>query len=361
MKVKVRLSTGLLALLPVLALAGGSWWNGDWKFRKEIGLDLSPTGADVAGTAQDVPVLVRLSLANFNYFNDTKPDGSDFRVIDGDDKTALKFHFERYDQANQMAFLWVHGVKLTGGAKTDKFYAYYGNPSAPAGGPDAPGTYDVSQALVLHFGEASGPPQDATAYKNNATASSAEPVPASLIAGGLKFSGGQIVTVPASPSLRLLPAQGFTTTAWVKVDAAQARATVAALADGAKELTLGIDGMKAFATYSGGAAPVSVTGPDLAAGQWHHLALTLGANALTLYVDGAPAGSAPATMAEIGGSFTVGGAARGGGFLTAEVDEVGASKVARSADRMRRSSSTAPTARRKAAAGPPTSARSSRT
>ncbi len=332
MKLKNGLLAALVLMTPVVVWAAGSWWNGDWKFRKEVTLDLSPTGADIAGAVQDVPVLVRLSLANFNYFNDAKPDGSDFRLIDGDDKTALKFHFERYDQTNQMAFMWVHGVKLTGGAKTDKFYAYYGNPSAPAGGPDAPGTYDPSQALVLHFGEASGPPQDATAYKNNASASSAEAVPASLIAGGLKFAGGQIVTVPSSASLKLLPAQGFTSTAWVKFDGPQAQATVAALADGAKELTLGIDGTKAFATYTGGSAPVTVTGADMAPGQWHHLALTVGANTLTLYVDGAAAGSSPASMAEIGGSFTVGGAAKGGGFLTAEVDEVGAAKVARSAD-----------------------------
>src|SRR5262249_34876188 len=41
---------------------GASWWNTDWKYRKEIDFDLSPTGADVAGTAQNVPVLVRLSV-----------------------------------------------------------------------------------------------------------------------------------------------------------------------------------------------------------------------------------------------------------------------------------------------------------
>src|SRR5208282_3288713 len=62
----------LLGCVP-LAASAGSWWNGDWQYRKEIGFDLSPTGADVAGTAEFVPVLVRLSLANFSYFNDTKP------------------------------------------------------------------------------------------------------------------------------------------------------------------------------------------------------------------------------------------------------------------------------------------------
>src|SRR5271163_4090054 len=95
---------------------------------------LKPTGVVGAGSVQDLPVLIRLSLANFSYFNDTKPDGSDFRLISGDDKPPLKFHFERYDPQNQMAFLWVLASQITGGAKSDKIYAYYGAPDAPAAG-----------------------------------------------------------------------------------------------------------------------------------------------------------------------------------------------------------------------------------
>src|SRR5262249_50858114 len=93
--------------------ASSSWWNGDWKYRKEIDFDLSPAGADVAGTAQNLPVLVRLSLGNFNYFNDVKSDGSDFRVLASDDKTPLKYHIERFDAQNQLAFIWVAVPRLT--------------------------------------------------------------------------------------------------------------------------------------------------------------------------------------------------------------------------------------------------------
>ena len=104
-------------------------------------------------------------------------------------------------------------------------------------------------------------------------------------------------------------------------------------ADGAKELALGIDGARVFASYAGGTAPVTVTqGADLATGQWHHVALTIGAGALTLYVDGVAAGSAPAQLVEIGGNLTVGGSAHASNFLAGEVDEVGVAKVVRSAD-----------------------------
>jgi biopolymer transport protein ExbB len=328
MKGHVRL-TGILALLiPMVALAG-SWWNGDWKYRKEIDFDLSPTGADVTGTPQDVPVLIRLSLGNFNYFNDTKPDASDFRLIAGDDKTPLKFHFEKYDVANQMALLWVNVPQLTGGAKTDKIYAYYGNADAPTAS-DPAGTYDVSQVLVLPFSDAAGSlPADLTAYKNNATASTAELTPAALIGGGAKFSGKESITVPASASLRLLPNQGFTASAWLRIDQPQ-QATVFQLADQGKSLDLTVDGSRLAAHAAFGGAPVAVTQTsDLAMGQWHHVAITAGNDKLSLYVDGLLAGSAPVHLDEVGGTFTIGS---GSGFLSGEVDEVEVAKTVRSSD-----------------------------
>ena len=309
-----------------------SWWNQDWQFRKEVAFDLTAQGADIPGSPADVPVLVRLSLANFNYFGDAKPDGADFRVVGSDDKTPLKFHFERYDAQNQMAFLWVRVPRLTGGAKSDRIYVYYGNPKAAAGG-DPAGTYDNDQALVLHFGEKQGLPQDTTAFQNNPGASTAELAAASLVAGGAKFSGGQVLTIPASASLRLLPTAGFTASAWIKIEAAQPQATVLALADGAKELVLGIDGLRAVARLASGASSAAAqAASELSAGQWHHLAVRVGEGQLQLYVDGALAGSTAATPAEIGGQFTVGGSSRASGFLSGEVDEVEVSKVARSAE-----------------------------
>jgi len=329
MKGIAKYCLGVVALMPLVALAASSWWSNDWKYRKEIGFDLTPAGADIAASPQNVPVLVRLSLANFSYFNDTKPDGADFRLIAGDDKTPLKFHFEKYDPQNQIALLWVQVPQLTGGAKGDKIYAYYGNPDAQSGA-DVPGTYDAQQTLVLSFAETTGLPLDGTAYKNNPSASTAELTPASLIAGGAKFNGTQAITVPATASLRLLPNQGLTASAWVRIDKPQ-DAAVLALIDGAKSLELDISGAKVVARAALGGAPVTVTSPaDLSMSQWHHLALTAGNGQLTLYVDGVAAGSAPLTLAEVGGTFTVGsaGAAK---FLTGDVDEVEVSNVARAA------------------------------
>jgi biopolymer transport protein ExbB len=330
---RIVLAALLLALVPLGAqAASASWWNNDWQYRKEVDFDLSPTGAGVAASVTDVPVLVRLSLANFSYFNDVKADGSDLRVIAGDDKTPLKFHLERFDSQNQMAFLWIDVPQLTGGAKSDKLYIYYGNSNAPAAS-DPAGTFDPNQALVLEFNQASGLPQDASAYKNNPTASTATLQPASLIAGGVSFSGAQSITIPASPSLRLTPAQGLTASAWVKPNGPQSEAYVMSLAEGANELTLGINATQAFARYRGAGAPVTVTqNGQLSSGDWHQLALTIGNGQLTLYVDGVAAGQASVSLAEIGGTLTVGASNHASNFLTGDVDEVSIAKTARSAD-----------------------------
>jgi biopolymer transport protein ExbB len=316
-------------LLPVIALAA-SWWNNDWKYRKDIGFDLTSAGADIAGTPQDVPVLVRLSLANFSYFTDTKADASDFRLVASDDKTPLKFHFEKYDPQNQMALLWVRVPQITGGSKTDKIYAYYGNPDA-ASAADVPGTYDASQSLVLSFSEASGPPMDSTAYKNNPTASTAALSPAGLIGGDAKFSGKESITVPATASLRLLPNQGITASAWLRLEHAQ-QAVVFALSDQGKSLELAVDGSRIVARAALDGTPVTVTqSSDLTLSQWHHVALTAGNGKLTLFVDGIAAGSAAVTLTEVGGNFTI-GAANDARYLTGDLDEVEVSKVVRSAD-----------------------------
>jgi biopolymer transport protein ExbB len=330
MKGGAKLLLIVAALMPLAAPAASSWWNNDWKYRKEIGFDLSPSGADIASTPQDVPVLVRLSLANFSYFNDTKPDGADFRLIAGDDKTPLKFHFEKYDPQSQIALLWVRVPQLTGGAKGDKIYAYYGNPDAPSAA-DESGTYDSQQVLVLSLSETTGLPVDSTAYKNNPSASTAVLTPASLIAGGAKFAGKESITVPATASLRLLPNQGLTASAWLRIETPQ-QAAVLAFTDATKSLGLYVEGARVMARADLGGAPVTVTaGSDLSMSQWHHVAFTAAGGKLTLYVDGLPAGSAPVTLQEVGGILTV-GAAGGAKFLTGDVDEVEVSKVARTAE-----------------------------
>jgi len=309
-----------------------AWWNGDWAFRKEITFDLTPAGADIPGTPTDVPILIRLSLGNFQYFGDAKPDGADFRFIAADDKTPLKYHIERFDPQAQLAFVWVRVPRLTGGANTDKVFLYYGNKKAP-GSADAQGTYDTSQALVYHFGAPSGAPQDATGYKSEPSVFNAEVNPASLIGTGAKFAGSQTISIAANGAVHLAQGKGFTLSTWTRIEAAQSQAYVAQLSDKGHELVLGINGMQAFARYNGGSGPVQVAQTaQLTTGEWHHLAVRIGDGHLTLFVDGADAGNANADAQEIGGVLTIGGSATKSNYLSGDLDELEVSNTARSSD-----------------------------
>ncbi len=327
------LSALFLSVSALWANAANAWWNDEWAFRKEITFDTSPTAAAIAGTESDVPVLIRLSLANFEYFADAKPDGSDLRFLAADDKTPLKFHIERFDAQTQIALVWLRLPRLTGAANTDKVFLYYGNKTAQSAS-DPAGTYDAAQALVYHFGEAKTAAQDATGYKSEPGSFGAENNVASLIGGGATFAGAQTIAVPATGALRLLRDKGLTISAWVRIPAAQAEAMVVQLADGARELALGINGASAFAHYTGASAPVTVTqsGAGLSTGEWHFLALRLAAGRLTLLVDGVEVGSEAAELQELGGVLTIGGAAAGGKFLTGDIDELQVSGAARSND-----------------------------
>jgi biopolymer transport protein ExbB len=319
----------LLALLCMPSMSY-AWWGDDWNFRKEISFDLSKTGANIAGSVQDVPVLIRLHAGNFGYFNDVKKDGSDFRVVDGDDKTPLKFHIERFDPVNQLAFLWVRVPQVAGGSNNQKIFLYYGNPKATSAS-DSGGTYDKNQALVLHFGDS--PALDSSSYANKPAAETAEPNAASLIAGGVKLNASQSLNVPASPSLHLAPSAGATMSAWVRFEAPQRDAYVVALQDQAAEFVLGVRGARAYARVAGSAGTGEADATtDITASEWHHLAVSYASGKLNLYIDGALATTTPVQASDTGGQLTVGNSRNGDRGFAGEMDEVQFSNAARNAD-----------------------------
>ncbi|MGD9841854.1 MAG: DUF2341 domain-containing protein [Steroidobacteraceae bacterium] len=324
-----KLLAVLLCCLPMVSYA---WWSDEWNFRKEINFDLSATGADITGTPSDVPVLIRLHLGNFGYFADTQPDGSDFRFVASDDKTPLKFHIERYDTVSQLAFLWVNVPRLSGGLTTDKIYLYYGNKNG-ATAPKSAETYGVAQVLVYHFGEGDAALLDSTAYNNKAASSTADINPASLIAGGAKFAGTQVISIPASASLRLLPAKGMTMSSWVRIDQAQADANVAALEDQGKHFLLGVRGEQAYARVTTAAGDIEIVQPNaLTTGSWHHLAVAVSAETMLLYVDGKEVNNAAVRAVEIAGTLSLGNSAAGSNGLVGEMDEVQVAGVARTSE-----------------------------
>lgn len=314
----------LIALIavttPAFAQENAGWWNKDWPYRRAVTLDTSPSGANLAGAAGRVVMLVRLHNGNFT-FGDALENGADLRVVDSDGKTPLPFHIERYDAANGIATLWVNVPNLNGGEKR-QLWLYFGNKNASAGS-DVAGTYDPDTIAAWHFSENAGrAAADLTAHHNNAQ----NAVPAidenGVIARAAKFAGQGELIVPPTPSLAMPAGAPFTLSAWVKLD--QAAGEQAVFSRGA--LTIGLANGTAFALL--GEQRIQA-GAAIAPGQWAHLAFVADGRAYRLYVNGVEAATGAGVLPALDGPISLGGAA--GRPFTGELDEVRLSKTARPA------------------------------
>jgi biopolymer transport protein ExbB len=316
-------------LIPVVAQA---WWHDDWQFRKE--LVVQTTLASDSGNADlgDVQVLVRLHVGNFSYFLDIQKNGEDIRFVDGDDKTPLKFHIERFDPINQMAMIWVRVPALQAGAGPRAIWMYYGNPSAVSGG-DAPGTYDTPQALVLNFSDPQAIGQDATAYQNHAQVGNVS-VTEGIIGAAASFVGNGEMIVPPGRGLQSTAGTGFTLSAWMKIDVNQVEATVIDWSGDAGNVMLQVmdDIPRVQLTDAAGAVHEVDADTRLALGEWTHLALVGVENGLTLYVDGKEQAFLLAELPTLNGVLSIGSRADGGAGLTGNLDEVTLANIARGAE-----------------------------
>lgn len=300
-------------LFPALAQA---WWNTDFKQHTKITLNTSSAGVETKEALSGVVLPVRLHSGNFDFVG-AKPDGSDLRLVAGDDKTPLKFAIERFDGATELAVLWVQVPTVAPGSDKNVVYVYAGNDRAAAEAPAQ--VFDSATLAAFHFSERDGIVRDSTGQ----AAPSALPVavdPGGLIGPSARFDG-KAVLLPAGDRLRAGPGAPYSVSLWAK----PAGSTGQMLAQGA--LSLGLDGGKVVLRLG----KTTVAGGDLPVGAWAHVAATLGVGKLTLYVNGAPAGQVdlPSPAPPIDGPMQL-----GDGF-TGLIDEVQIASVVRSADWIR--------------------------
>lgn len=326
-RVCVRLALAALMLAPMVANA---WWNDEWTFRKQLTIDTAATGANLPTALNDVPVLVRLHSGNFQYFLDMKESGSDIRFIGADEQTPLKFHVERIDPVNEMAFLWVKVPQIAASSNAGKLWMYYGNETAPPA-QDVGASFDVHQTLVYHLSDKTGAPHDSSAYGNHAEAFTGALASASLIGGGARFDGHQVLRVGPKPSLRFSPETGATFSMWFKFEVPQPNAQLMQWLDGTSGVALVAHNgnIAARATINGKAVESSAV--STSPGAWHHVAVALTAERMTLFVDGNESAAAAVRVPAFGGVLNVGGTADGSYGFIGEIDEVQASNVARDA------------------------------
>jgi biopolymer transport protein ExbB len=306
------------AVVTLAAHAADGFAPGDWKHKLKTVIDTTAEGVELKQGASQVPIALRLHTGNFA-FAEAKPDGSDLRVVAGDGKTPLRFHLEKYDSASELAVLWVQQPKLAPAAKADAIVLLWGNEkAAPAG--DVKATYDAAQTLVLHFSDV-GPVRDATGNAHHPRDFTAQAVPGPL-GNAASLDGKSVLTIPASPSLKLISANGFSFSAWIKPADAQTGALLQHT-EGAKGLAVTIKAGKLAAVANGKELPSQAT---LQPGVWQHVAVTLIGGKLSFYLNGAEAGGGEVSVADSAGDVLIGAGFRG------EIDEVTLAATARSAD-----------------------------
>ena len=312
-----------LLLLLLNPLTAQAWWNEGWDYRKKLSLDTSETGAKLSADLQNVPVLVRLHTGKFGYFLDIKPDGEDIRFIAEDDQTPLKFHIERFDAINEMALIWVLVPELKAGSQPASIWMYYGNPTAVSA-EDANGSYSPQQTLVYHFDNDQYPLTDSTAYDNASDQFEAELNTASLIGNGARFTGEGGIVIADSPVLAADPSTGWTWSAWLKIDAEQEDAFVFERAGESSQLVLAIDGVSLYAkiTAADGSQLETPGNGRLDIGSWHHIAVTLEASRMAVFIDGNEVAYVDAPIPAMQGDISIGRSISGSGQFAGSLDEI---------------------------------------
>lgn len=306
------------AVIAFAAHAADGFDAGDWKHRQKMQIDTTADGVELKQGVANVPLALRLHTGNFP-FAEAKTDGSDLRVVSGDGKTPLRFHIEKYDAANELAVIWVQQPKLSPSAKADAVTLLWGNDKA-AGAADAKASYDGQQSLVLHFSD-EGAVRDATGNANHPRDFTARRI-AGPLGDAASLDGTAVLTVPASPSLKLVAANGLTFTAWIK-PSANANGTLFHQGEGNKGLALAVKGGKLLAVVDGKEVASKAT---LLADTWQHVAMTLIGGRLSFYLEGVEAGVADVSVADSTAEIRL-----GAGFA-GELDEVTLAATSRSAD-----------------------------
>lgn len=294
-------------LLFIFSTFAQAEWNKDWTVRNKISINAQGL------TEASAPAVVRLHSGNFD-FTTVNIDGSDIRFIAADDKTELKYHIEKFDAVNELAIIWVQLPVVKADDKDAHFWLYSGNETATAS-TGTKTTWDVNTVANFHFAEKSLL-QDSSA--TGLAAGGEITLQQAGLLGEAAVFAGQPFVISVNPALKLVAGTGYTWSAWIKPAALPQSAVLYSQND---SINFKIEGQNL--TLNVGASKVS--GGEIKAATWHHVAFTLEGGKANIYVNGVLAGSGESPGANAEADVKI-----GEGF-TGEMDELEIANVARNA------------------------------
>jgi hypothetical protein len=260
-----------------------------WLYSKKLYFNTSPTGADVAGTVTNFPVLVRLRENNFD-FSLAKRDGSDLR-FSKENGISLPYEIERWDSSSHEAEVWVKVDTVFGNCSTQFINLFYGNPKA-ADSSNGLIVFDTTDNIVSvwHLNKSC---DDATNDKHDGIASSATDT-VGLIGNCKKFNGSDSIMIPGlldSPS-------SITLSAWAQLDSTppDGGSEIISIGDAAlirMDQMLNNNGTDGIIHLSNNTIFYNVnSGNFLKRTGWHLITFTVDPDAFssTLYIDGIQVG-----------------------------------------------------------------------
>jgi hypothetical protein len=180
-----------------------------WNYSKSVWLNTSVSGADIAGTVTNFPVLIRLREGNFD-FKQARTDGGDLRFAKSNGN-PLSYEIDRWDPVAGLAEAWVKVDTVRGNDSTQSITMYWGNPNA-ADESNGAAVFDTTSGFtaVWHLNTDCS---DITTGKHDGTNFGVTDT-VGIIGGAKKFDGSSYIQVPGL----LGTPQSITLSAWVHLD-----------------------------------------------------------------------------------------------------------------------------------------------
>lgn len=334
----------ILFLLSGLSLAAAEENYAEWAYSRDIALDTSPAGANVAADQTGFPLLVSLTAQQADVFAQAKAGGADLRFATAEGR-HLPYQIELWDAAGGKAAIWVKADTVKGGSSSQHLRLYWGK-AAAADSSNGKAVFPTAGGYlgVWHLGAGL---EDATANGFDGMDSGATAAPEGRIGGGRYFNNpdayaatGKYIALRNPGGVNL--AGRITLEAWVKWTRRDGHRII--LCHGAApgsdfETVLRIGETKDYRSgvWTGSSHYATLAAPAADSNAWVHLAGAYSGSAWILYRNGAKVseladtnGAKPSPGAwRIGAEYASNAVTR---YFCGWLDEVRVSNVARNAD-----------------------------
>jgi hypothetical protein len=194
-----------------------------WKYVKQLFLNTTVSGADIANNVYNFPLLVRLNDTTFD-FSQAQSSGKDIRFTKPNG-SPLVHEIERWDATARKAELWVKVDTVYGNSSSQRIAMYWGNPGA-ADRSDGAAVFDTADGFqgVWHLDDrAEDSVRDATPNRyHGVSPDTARPSIAEGAIGNCRVFNGKktYITMPNTAAGKLdFPQSGkYSVSAWVSAD-----------------------------------------------------------------------------------------------------------------------------------------------